>query len=99
VVILTTKYNKMNLNDLKIDDDLVEYVSTKPNVNEFVNQCIRDAKAKEPEVPVLEEIVSENKGEQPPIPPVNDQFIKFALRKERYNYICNAYISYALQII
>ena len=73
------KIKRMNLNDLKIDDDLVEYLSTKPNLNEFVNQCIRDAKAKEPEVHVHEEIVSENKGEQPPVPPVNDQFIKFAL--------------------
>lgn len=69
----------MNLNDLKIDDDLVEYVSTKPNVNEFVNQCIRDAKAKEPETSVHEEIVSENIGEQPPVPPVSDNFVKYVL--------------------
>ncbi len=69
----------MNLNDLKIDDDLVEYLSTKPNLNEFINQCIRDAQAKEPKVPVSEDIVSKDTVEQSTVPPVNDNFIKFIL--------------------
>ena len=69
----------MNLNDLKIDDDLVEYLSSKPNLNEFINQCIRDAQAKEPKAPVSADIVSENTVEQSTAPSVNDNFIKFTL--------------------
>lgn len=70
----------MDLNDLKIDDDLVEYLSTKPHLNEFINQCIRDAQAKEPKAPpVSQDIVSENTVEQSDAPSVNDNFIKFTL--------------------
>ena len=69
----------MDLNDLKIDDDLVEYLSSKPNLNEFINQCIRDAQAKEPKAPVSADIVSENTVEQSTAPSVNDNFIKFTL--------------------
>lgn len=37
----------MELNNLKIDDDLEEYLSSKDDKTEFVNKCIREAKKKD----------------------------------------------------
>jgi hypothetical protein len=38
----------MEIDKLKIDDDLVEYLSTKSDVNAFINECIRNKKKEDP---------------------------------------------------
>lgn len=62
----------MEIEKLKIDDDLSEFLKSKENHSEFINKCIREAKDKEPdniecEKSLHQEVITKEKKSAEPV--------------------------------